>query len=499
MGNTDLQRVWTYHDGSKHSLQSIRAGKHYLDWQNQPIPFKIYPSLQPILLPREAGQTGVTALSAISERVRAGGPDLTPTLEDLARILYFSAGITKMKRYTGGEIFFRAASCTGALYEIELYLVCGELPGLTAGVYHFGPEDLGLRLLRTGDFRPDLVEATGEEDAVAHAPLTMVCTGTYWRNAWKYQARTYRHFGWDNGTMLANMLAMCTALRLVSRVICGFVDAKVNRLLDVDDQREVAFSMVTIGRTADANRPFKSDISPLNYETVRLSQHDVDYPAMREMHAASTLETPDEVRQWRPASASGGRVPQPIDSSADDSIERVILRRGSSRRFKRESISLDQLHTILRSSTRGIDSDFLQSPSDQLNDLYLIVNAVDGLESGAYFYEREREGLVLLKSGDFRNEAQYLGLQQALPGDASAAIFLLADLHAIFARLGNRGYRAVQLEAGIMGGRMYIAAYAQRLGATGLTFFDDDVVDFFSPHAARKSAIFLVAVGRGAK
>ena len=45
---------------------------------------------------------------------------------------------------------------------------------------------------------------------------------------------------------------------------------------------------------------------------------------------------------------------------------------------------------------------------------------------------------------------------------------------------------------------MYLAAYAQRLGATGLTFFDDEVTDFFSPHAANKSAIFLVAI-RGSR
>ena len=90
-------------------------------------------------------------------------------------------------------------------------------------------------------------------------------------------------------------------------------------------------------------------------------------------------------------------------------------------------------------------------------------------------------------------------LEQALPGDASVAVFLLADLRPILERFGNRGYRAVQLEAGIIGGRLYLAAYAQKLGATGLTFFDDDVTDFFSPHAAGKSAIFLVALGKGAK
>src|SRR5207244_2710378 len=101
--------------------------------------------------------------------------------------------------------------------------------------YHFGPQDFSLRLLREGDFRSAL-------GTVENAPLMIACTGTYWRNAWKYQKRTYRHFGWDNGTLLANLLAMSNALGSSARVVCGFVDADANRLLDVDDQREVAFS-----------------------------------------------------------------------------------------------------------------------------------------------------------------------------------------------------------------------------------------------------------------
>jgi hypothetical protein len=50
-----------------------------------------------------------------------------------------------------------------------------------------------------------------------------------------------------------------------------------------------------------------------------------------------------------------------------------------------------------------------------------------------------------------------------------------------------------------MGGRIYLAAYAQRLGASGLTFFDDDVTEFFSPDAAGKSVMFLIAVGKSAR
>ena len=35
----------------------------------------------------------------------------------------------------------------------------------------------------------------------------------------------------------------------------------------------------------------------------------------------------------------------------------------------------------------------------------------------------------------------------------------------------------------------------QRFGATGLPFFDDEVIGFFSPYVARKMVMFLVASG----
>ncbi|HET9297866.1 MAG TPA: nitroreductase family protein, partial [Candidatus Binatia bacterium] len=85
------------------------------------------------------------------------------------------------------------------------------------------------------------------------------------------------------------------------------------------------------------------------------------------------------------------------------------------------------------------------------------------------------------------------------PADCSVNIYFMVDMHRVLERLGNRGYRAAQLEAAIMGGRIYLSAYALGLGASGLTFFDDDVTEFFSPDAAGKSVMFLIAVGRSAK
>src|SRR5260370_37378143 len=132
---------------------------------------------------------GGGGISEISEAVPSSRGDFVPSVQDLARLLHFSAGITKQRAYPGGEIYFRAAACTGALYEIELYVVTGNLPDLDAGVYHFNPADVSLRLLRKGDFRGNLAQATAVELAVAHATATIICTGTYWRNASKDQAR----------------------------------------------------------------------------------------------------------------------------------------------------------------------------------------------------------------------------------------------------------------------------------------------------------------------
>jgi nitroreductase len=105
----------------------------------------------------------------------------------------------------------------------------------------------------------------------------------------------------------------------------------------------------------------------------------------------------------------------------------------------------------------------------------------------------------MLKQGDFRGEAGYLGLGQEIPADCSVDVFFLADLNKVLQRFGNRGYRAAQLEASISAGKLYLAAYAQRLGASGLTFFDDDVTEFFSPHAAGKSVMFLLALGKSTR
>ncbi len=516
MKNRDLLATWTYHNGTKHSYESIRSNPHYLDWENQPLPFKIYSKIAPIPLPRPQSSAGMSALEAISTLAVPTEARIIPSLQTLAEILYLCAGIVKSKRYPGGEMFFRAAACTGALYHIDLYLVSGTLPGLDAGVYHFGPHDFALRKLRSGDYRGILVRASGRDPAIATAPVIIATASTYWRNAWKYQSRAYRHCFWDNGTILANLLAAAASRHVPAKIVLGFEDEVLTKLLGLDSQREGALSLVALGNASSEAQALPETVEALSSEVVPLSKSEIDYPAIRAMHEASSLGSEAEVIEWRTQAlkdaAHGEELPQRVgerrmialrpfneDESPLDSLEDVIRRRGSTREFAREAIGFRQLSTMLDRATRGIPTDFLDAKRTPLNDIYVIVNAVEELPGGAYVFRRQERALELLKEGDFRRDAGYLGLGQEIPADCSADLFLVTDLHKILERFGNRGYRAAQLEASITGGKLYLAAYAQRLGASGLTFFDDDVTKFFSPDAAGKSVMFLIALGRSVK
>ena len=486
-----------YHDATAHSPYSVRASGHTLDWDNKPFPFKVYTDAPAIELPRIFDPASLDTLAAID----AASGDATPLdLERLAALLYLSAGVTRKKVYgPGAEVLFRAAASTGALYQTEVYVAAGDVKGLAAGLYHFCPGDFTLRQLRDVDVRATLARATAD-DELARRGAVLVLTAIYWRNTWKYQARGFRHLFWDSGTMLANVLAAGNALTAAPRLVVGFVDADVNHVLGVDAGRETSLELVGLGsRGAVADDP--GPLPAIAPATLPLSSSEVDYPLLREMVHASMLGTPDAVRRWRQCtfwSARGPRdaitaLPKPRPS-AGRSLSDTIQRRGSTRQFSHASISALDLATTLWAATRPIPADVPPG----LVELFLIVNAVDDVAPGAYVYRPVEHALELVHAGAFRDRASYLTLEQALGGDAAATIFFLAPLEAIREARGDRGYRAINLEAGLAGGRAYLAAYAQGFGASGLTFYDRLVIDFFAPASAGMDAIFVTAVGQSA-
>ena len=505
MSGREISIARKYHESTKHTVWSVQTSRHYLDWNNKPALYKNYLDLEPIPLPGDLTDTGIPAIQAVSREIVETGKEAIPSLSQIAYLLYYSAGITKKLIYTHGEHTFRAAASAGALYPVEIYLACCDLPGLPAGVYHFSPADFALRTLRQGDWRAFLDRASGGYQEVQQAPLILLFTAITWRSAWKYQARSYRYHFWDAGTILANSLAACAAQRLPARVVMGFVDEDLNSLLGIGREEEKGLCLFPVGWTSLPAPEPPAELAPLNLRIAPLSDDPLVYQGIEKMHIASSLHNPGEVSSWRspmqpkPEEPPQGRLfsletLQAVKAAAKP-LEEAVLQRGSSRRFLRQEISFVELSLLLETAIRNFQSDWLAPNGALMNDVYLNVHAVDGLPAGAYIFRPQDHALQLLKTGNFRSESAFLCLGQDLGGDSSATLFFLADLEVILERYGNRGYRLAQMEAGLLGGKLYLSAYALGRGATGLTFYDNEVVSFFSPHAEGKEAMFVTALG----
>jgi SagB-type dehydrogenase family enzyme len=195
MSGWDADAARHYHEATKHSYESVRRRARPLDWASKPNPYKEYP-----------------------------GIPLGPLPPDLDRLLRLGAGVVRRR----GDYEFRTYSSAGALYPIEVYVATAD------ALFHFHPRELGLRRLRDEDVRGRL--GGGE--------VVLALTGILRRTAWKYDARGYRHLFWDAGTMLANLLELAPG---DARVLTGFVDDKVNRVLEVDGIDEAALALLQLG------------------------------------------------------------------------------------------------------------------------------------------------------------------------------------------------------------------------------------------------------------
>ncbi len=489
----------------------------YINLANKPPLYKTYPGLRGIALPAVSGPAG-PAMPTLAAIRGDGAADNPLTSESLASLLYHSAAVIKRARLRDGEVHYRAAASAGALYPTEVYIVCGNLDGLRAGVYHFNPLDFTLARLRNGDLRRWVAAAAGDHAAY---PATLVFTTVFWRSAWKYRERGYRYCYWDLGTIAANLLATGNAEGVAVNLQAGFVDRMLTGYLGNDGVQEAPSLIARLG-TPEGQLPAGSGDVPgmLPEDSIDLYGGAIEYPLSRQMHAASALRDGDDAARWtaaagvagtsdkderdgtgegfRPLRAeAGGGFDAGIDLAAEPSapLGETVRGRGSTRRFATAAMPWPAFRAVVDAAMHGFDDAGVSCGVGPNLNLYLIVNAVDGLEPGAYYYNRFYNGLRRLKTGDFRHAAGHLGFEQALPADASAVAFITADMEGAQSRLGPRAYRAVQTAAGILGGRLYLGMHGAGYGATGLTFYDDAVIEFFAPHAGGQEAVFVVPMG----
>lgn len=457
-----------------------------MDPENRPEPFKAYEGATRVALPTDFDESSLSAADVLDGRV--GGPSGFG-LSRLAHLLFFCGGVTRTTERGGRRAYFRTAPSAGNLHPLETYVVVGDMDGLDAGLYHVDYLTFSLDLLRPGDRRSSLAEAAAAPD-IATSPATVVVTGITWRTAWKYAERGLRHVYWDTGTMLANLVAVADGTGLPAELFLGFDDAGVADLLGVDGETEFPVVLARLGAPSAAS-PSTSAAAPASAEPVPssapLSPRPFRFPLGIAAHGAGALAGGEAVTQWRAAAAgapSGDTAFLSEAAPATDGagIEEVILRRGSTRLFRQESIAREHLEWPLAVATRPIPGDAWASGS--LLDLYLSIHSVAGLEPGRY---RAVDGKLVLEADDSeehaREKSQALCCDQPLGGDGAVTVYECVDLEGMLDRLGGRGYRAAQIEAGVIAGRLHLAAYAAGLGATSLTFFDDEVRETFGAQA----------------
>ena len=464
-----------------------------LDPANRPAPFKRYPGRPIVALPTDFGRPDEAATVVLAGRVRRDPATLDAGV--LARLLFFTGGVTRVSNPAGGgePTWFRAAMSAGNLHPVEIYVVCAGLGEVPAGVHHFAPLEVGLTTLRDGDHRDLLAAGTGAPE-VAGAPCSLVLTGIPFRTAWKYGERGYRHLFWDAGSMLGNLLALAEAFGLSARVYVGFVDRVIAELVGVDGVEELPLAVVTIGHRDDRAPAVDTEgIARLDLRTAPVAPRPIHFPLIHDAHDDGRLTDPDAVAAWRAAAASLGlaaydELEVPADAGTEP-LEDVILRRGSTRLMRTDPVPPELLTWGIGVAARSVPGDFT-APGHTLVQHFLAVHAVEGVEPGAY---RWRAGLLeQRRPGEYRDMTARLCLDQPLGGDAAFTAFHAADLDGVLAALGSRGYRAAQLEAGIVAERLALATFTLGHGATGLTFYDELVSQFF---ATPTQCLLVTAVG----
>ena len=394
------------------------------DLATVPPQFKGYPDGLPVVaLPRDLPDPGVTATAAL-----AGVPAPAQPLDaaQLGRLLFLGSGVVRTKEWHGQPFLFRASGSAGARFPLEVYASTRGVAGVPDGVHWYDPAKHAL--VQVGP--------AAEGDAT-----TLVVTGVPWRTAWRYAERGWRHIYWDAGTLLSQLSAAAASAGLAPRLRSLFPDAGVRELVGADGVHEYPVALLSlgggepaIGSTGTAAKGELPEVEfPLCTAAQRAGERDV-------------LGDP-----W-PEGAALSDVPP------SDPLDQVVRRRGSQRRMDRSrTLPRASLEWPVAAALRGVDVPH-----------WVAVHGVDDVAPGLY---RWPDLSTPLRTGDLRDELARICLDQFLAAEAAYVVIGAAPL----ATLDDRSYRDAQLAAGLVEGRLHLAAYALGASATGMTFLDSEV------------------------
>jgi SagB-type dehydrogenase family enzyme len=502
---TPASTAIAYHSATKYAPATI--GNHPgLDWSRQPLGFKDYSSLTPVelapWLPFDPNPFNGRARSA-----EAAEPDGL-RLSGLSRWIFAAYGVTGVIPNQPHPTLLRTAPSAGGLYPAEIYLVVRDLAPLAPGLYGYDPRRHRLIPLWQDDgIAGHLAAACYGDAAVAAAPVALVVTGVFERSRWRYGERAYRRILLDSGHLLGNACLAAPALGLRVHLTAAFNDDALADLLRLDPADEGALAVLALNHPGEGERPrwtaLPSPVVP--------PPDDPAVPLLDALHRAGRLggDRPRAVARgdladdlearygWHSGetlvAGTAGRRPPPLAAA----LLPTIHRRRSTRQFSRAPFTREQLARILAAAYapegQGLGAQGALAPSHLMT--FVAAVAVDGLDAGVWYLAPHALELRLVRPGAARDALRFLCLGQDLGGDAAAVVFHTADLAQAVRHLGDRAYRYLHLDAGLLGERLDLAALAEGLGASGIGgFFDDHVTDLLGI-PREQAVVYITCLG----
>jgi SagB-type dehydrogenase family enzyme len=494
------KEIIRYHEETKHHYDRYARSADYMDWDNQPNPFRFYEDTSSFGLPF-LKKDPIAPYANLYKR--CNNPARKITLATIAGFLELSLALSAWKAVGGARWSLRMNPSSGNLHPTEAHLILPRIQGLQGGIYHYNPllHALEQRAVVSDKVWQDIVAHFGENGF-------LICLSSiFWREAWKYGERAFRYCNHDVGHALAAISFSATLFGWKVSYLNGLSDQELDTMLGFDstgfgplDEEHPDlmcwvhpyFSPDSARRLSDAlisgfkdvsfkGRPNRLSKQPVNWEIIYKTANLTRKPATAEQQYEFTA--PWESRQ------------APIDLAA----AKIIRQRRSATAFERKgSVTRKQFLAILdKTLPRNGSAPFDVGLGDPMLHLLIFVHRVEGLTPGLYFFIRNNEGidrikgltkskfgwepvennypLYLLEVGAFQQAAMMVSCHQEIAGDSAFSMGMIADFKDPVVR-NPFVYRQLFWESGMIGQVLYLAAEAHGVRGTGIGCFFDDAV-----------------------
>ncbi len=478
-----------YHELTKYDPRTIdRLGQ--ADWTHQPRAWKNITGTEHVDI-----RPHLEFLSEFVQTGEAGAyphPSATLDLPTLCRISWFAAGVSAIGGSPQDPHLYRTTPSAGGLYPVELYWIVLDVDGLEPGVWQFHAPGFALVPVWKGNFRAEASASLLEASPAREASAIGILTGIFSRGSWRYGERAYRRILLDAGHLSGNLLEAVRRESFEAVPLSGFHDAGISELL-FPDQDEVPLLAVPVGEdlTKNVARSLRSPMPDPTEVSALVPSGKMQERAhtLSRLGAGRLVEPPPQDLPIRRPDLEYMPLPPPM---APGDIARAAIDRRSCRSYGWAPVSLVQLASLLAWS--DIPDGERLAPAGLL-DTWLVVNAVQGLESGVWHWDHQTRSIALNRTGRFREDCLRMCLGQELGGNASFVVVHSAPLARSVELLGERAYRPLCMDAGHFGERLNLAAQAMGLGASGIGGYFDDLVNETIGQDLSHAILYVTTVG----